>query len=271
MRFQDKIAIVTGGGSGIGEAAVRRLHAEGASVIVADVRPEAYAAVVESLGSERAIGCAVNVARPEEIDALIDLAIQRFGRLDVLVNNAGMGSYGKVTEIDLPHWREVMAVDVESVFWASRQAIPHLQRTNGAIVNIASASGVAADYGFAAYNAAKAAVINLTRAMAIDHAPLVRVNAVSPGLTRTPLAVGLTENPAIMAAYAPALAMQRPAEPAEIAAAIAFLASADASYVNGHNLVVDGGLTAHTGQPNFSRILGTASHLDKAASAFHSR
>lgn len=268
MRFQGKVVIVTGGGSGIGEAAVRRFHAEGASVVVADVRPEAFAAVVDSLGNERAAGCAVNVARPDEIDSVIAQAVDRFGRLDVLVNNAGMGSFGKVTEIDLPHWREVMAVDVESVFWASRQAIPHLQRTNGSIVNVASASGIAADYGFAAYNAAKAAVINLTRAMAIDCAPGVRANAVSPGLTRTPLAVGLLENPEIMAAYAPVLAMGRAAEPAEIAAAIAFLASDDASYVNGHNLVVDGGLTAHTGQPNFTRILGTSSHLDKAASAF---
>ena len=104
--------------------------------------------------------------------------------------------------------------------------------------------------------------------MAIDHAPLVRVNAVSPGLTRTPLAVGLCDNPQIMAAYDGVLPMARPAEPAEIASAIAFLGSADASYVNGHNLVIDGGMTAHTGQPNFTRLLGGASHLDQAESAF---
>lgn len=268
MRFVDKVAIVTGGGSGIGEAAVRRLHAEGATVVVADVREQAYQSVVAALGGERAVGHLVNVANTGEIDELIAATVARFGRLDVLVNNAGMGSYGQVTAIDMAHWREVMAINVESTFWASRQAIPHLQKTSGAIVNVASASGVAADYGFAAYNAAKAAVINLTRAMAIDHAPLVRVNAVSPGLTRTPLAVGLFENPAIMAAYEPILAMQRAAEPSEIGAAIAFLASSDASYVNGHNLVVDGGLTAHTGQPNFTRILGSASHLDQADSAF---
>ena len=268
MRFQGKVAIVTGGGSGIGEAAVRRLHAEGATVVVADVRRAAFESVVGSLGGERAVGQLVNVARTDEIDAMISDTVDRFGRLDVLVNNAGMGSFGQVTAIDMAHWREVMAVNVESTFWASRQAIPYLQKVEGAIVNVASASGVAADYGFAAYNAAKAAIINLTRAMAIDHAPSVRVNAVSPGLTRTPLAVGLFENPEIVAAYEPILAMKRAAESAEIGAVIAFLASGDASYVNGHNLVVDGGLTAHTGQPNFTRILGSASHLDKADSAF---
>ena len=269
MRFKDKVAIVTGGGSGIGEGAVRRLHREGAAVVIADIRPEAAQAVADDLGDPaRAIVREVNVLDNEALAALVDESAARFGRLDLLVNNAGMGSFGKVTQIDLAHWREVMAVDVESVFWASRTAIPHLEKTRGAIVNVASASGIAADYGFAAYNAAKAAVINLTRAMAIDHAPLVRVNAVSPGLTRTPLAVGLLDNRDVMAAYDGALPMGRAAETSEIAAAIAFLGSDDASYVNGHNLVVDGGMTAHTGQPNFSKILGDASHLDQAESAF---
>ena len=149
----------------------------------------------------------------------------------------------------------------------SRQAIPHLAIAGGSIVNVASASGMAADYGFAAYNAARASVINLTRAMAIDHAPAIRVNAVNPGLTATPLASGLTANPTIMKAYEQVLVMGRPAEPAEVAAVIAFLASDDASYINGHNLVVDGGMTAHTGQPNFTRLLGNESHLANAESA----
>lgn len=269
MRFKDKVAIVTGGGSGIGEAIVRRLHSEGAVVVIADIRLDAAKRVADDLASpERIATHEVNVLDNAGLEGLIDETVGQFGRLDLLVNNAGMGSFGKVTQIDLAHWREVMAVDVESVFWTSRTAIPHLEKTGGSIVNVASASGLAADYGFAAYNAAKAAVINLTRAMAIDHAPLVRVNAVSPGLTRTPLAVGLFDNPAIMAAYDGVLPMGRAAETSEIAAAVAFLGSSDASYVNGHNLVIDGGMTAHTGQPNFTKILGDASHLDQAESAF---
>lgn len=267
MRFGGKVVIVTGGGSGIGEATVRRFAAEGASVVVADVRAEAMNRVLSELGDDRHLGLVVDVIDQHAIDAMIEQAITRFGRLDVLVNNAGMGSFGRVTEIDMAHWDEVMRIDVASVFWASRQAMPHLARNGGSIVNVASASGMAADYGFAAYNAAKAAVLNLTRAMAIDHAPQVRVNAVSPGLTSTPLATGLTGNPAVMAAYDGVLPMGRPAAPAEIAAAIAFLASDDAAYVNGHNLVVDGGMTAHTGQPNFTRLLGETSHLAEAESA----
>ncbi len=268
MRFENKVVIVTGGASGIGEATVRRFAAEGASVVVADIRPDAIDALLSDIGSEH-LGLEVDMLDTAAIDGMIAATLARFGRIDTLVNNAGMGSFGRVTDIDMDHWRQVMAIDVDSVFWASRQAIPHLVATGGSIVNVASASGMAADYGFAAYNAAKAAVINLTRAMAIDHAPAIRVNAVSPGLTATPLATGLTGNPVIMAAYEPVLAMQRPAQPAEIAGAIAFLASTDASYVNGHNLVVDGGMTAHTGQPNFTKLLGSESHLANAESAVH--
>lgn len=261
MRFNNKIVVVTGGGSGIGEAVVRRFAAEGASVVVADVREEAWSRVVNDMGPTRHLGVTVDVIDPAAIDRMIAATIERFGRIDALVNNAGMGSFGKVTDIDMDHWNTVMAVDVGSIFWASRQAMPHLAATGGSIVNVASASGMAADYGFAAYNAAKAAVLNLTRAMAIDHAPAVRVNAVSPGLTATPLATGLTGNPTIMQAYDGVLPMARPARPDEIAGAIAFLTSTDASYVNGHNLVIDGGMTAHTGQPNFTRLLGGDSHL----------
>lgn len=267
MRFSGKVVVVTGGGSGIGEAAARRFAAEGARVVVADVREQAWTRVVGELGGAPHMGVTVDVIDPTAIDRMIATTIERFGRLDALVNNAGMGSFGKVTDIDLDHWNTVMTVDVTSIFWASRQALPHLEKTGGSIVNVASASGMAADYGFAAYNAAKAAVLNLTRAMAIDHAPAVRVNAVSPGLTATPLATGLTENPTIMQAYDGVLPMARPARPDEIAAAIAFLASDDASYVNGHNLVIDGGMTAHTGQPNFTRLLDGDSHLAGAGTA----
>ena len=265
-RFVGQIAIVTGGASGIGEATVRRLHAEGATVIVADIRPDATGALIADLDSERVVGHRVDMLVTAEIEGLIGSVGDRFGTIDILVNNAGIGSFGRITEIDLAHWREVMSIDVEAAMWASRTAMPFLEKARGNIVNVASVAGIAGDYGFAAYNAAKAALINLTRAMALDHAPHVRVNVVSPGLTATPLAVGLTGNPDIMAAWTDGLPLGRPAEPAEVAAAIAFLASSDATYINGHNLVVDGGGMAHTGMPNFSRILAGASHLDGAES-----
>lgn len=264
MRFPGKCAIVTGGASGIGAATVRRLRGEGANVMVADIRAEAIAALLAELGGEGVSGHVVDMMDLSQVEAMIAEAVRRFGRLDILVNNAGVGSFGRITDITLEHWREVLTIDLEAVMWACRTAMPHLEATRGCIVNVASVAGGGGDYGFAAYNAAKAGLINLSRSMALDHAPHVRVNTVSPGLTRTPLAEGLHGNPEIMAAWRDALPLGRPGEPEEVAAAIAFLASPDASYVNGHDLVVDGGGAAHTGLPNFTRILGGASHLANA-------
>ncbi len=268
LRFAGKVAIVTGGASGIGEATVRRLHQEGANVVVADIRPDAIERLLDEIGPDRVMGHQIDMLYSAQIEAMVAATVARFGRLDILVNNAGIGSLGRVTEIDLPHWREVMAIDVEAVMWASRCAMPHLEAVGGNIVNVASTSGIAGDRGFLAYNAAKAAVINMSRSMALDHAPKVRVNIVSPGLTATPLAEGLTGHEELMTAWLDGgLPMARPAQPAEVASAIAFLASTDASYINGHNLVVDGGTTAWTGQPDFTRILGGVSHLEGRASA----
>ena len=264
MRLKNKVALVTGGASGIGEATVRRFLEEGARVVVADIRQKAIDALLADLKSDDAIGYQIDMLDPDQIRTMIETILAKMGRLDILVNNAGIGSFGRVTDIDLAHWREVMAIDVDAVFLACKYAMPHLQGTKGNIVNVASVAGMLGDHSFAAYSAAKSAVINLTRSMAVDSAPDVRINAVSPGLTATPLAVGLTENSEIMAAYDSCLMLGRAAQSSEIASGIAFLASDDASYVTGHNLVIDGGMTAHTGQPNFTRILGGQSHLDAA-------
>lgn len=267
MRFEGQVVIVTGGASGIGEAAARRFASEGAQVVVADIRPEPMQRVVDDLEGTGHLGLEIDTINPAAIDQMVEQVVARCGRLNILVNNAGMGSFGRATDIDLAHWRTLMQVDLDAVFWASRQAIPHLTRSKGCIVNVASIAGVAGDHSFAAYSAAKAAVINLTRSMALDHGPEVRVNAVSPGLTATPLATGLTGNPEVMAAYQAVIPLARAAIPDEIASAIAFLASPDAAYVTGHNLVVDGGLTASTGQPNFTKLLGGKSHLAGAETA----
>lgn len=259
-RFDNKVVIVTAAASGIGLATARRFAAEGAILALSDLDlprlREEMAGL--GLGDDRLWLARVDVAKPAEITALIEDTVARFGRLDVLVNNAGVGAFGYVTEITPEVWDRVIATTLSSVFHASRAAIPHLIESRGNIVNTASISGLVADVGFAAYNAAKGGVVNLTRAMAIDHASDgIRVNAVCPGVTETGSTAWMHHHPAIMQGFADRLPMGRMGTADEMAGAVLYLASDDASYVTGTNLVVDGGLTAGTGQPAFRKLTAT--------------
>lgn len=259
FNFQDKVAIITGAASGIGAATATRLAAAGARLCVADVNATALAAHAAGLARPAAdlITVTADVSNQTDVEAIIDAAVRHFGRIDILVNNAGMGSFGHVDQVAPEAWRQVMAVNLDSVYFAVRAAIPHLAAVRGCIVNTASISGLRGDYGFSAYNAAKAGVINLTRTLALDHGPQgVRVNAVCPGLVATPLSAPLCDDAAVMEAYGQLTPLGRAARPEEIADAILYLASDAATYITGEALVVDGGLTAATGQPNFNRLLG---------------
>jgi len=259
-RCQDHTAIVTGGGSGIGAATCRALVAEGARILAVDQDAAAAAQVADALGG-RAESAACDVTDAAALTALIDAAAGRWGRLDILVNNAGIGSFGETPELPIEAWRQVLAVDLDAVFYGCRAALPHMQRQGrGAIVNTASISGLAGDYGFAAYNAAKAGVVNYTRTLALDHGHEgIRANAVCPGVIDTPLLGPLAEASPLRAAWADSLALRRFGRPSEVAEAIAFLASDSASYITGHALVVDGGRTAATGQPDFTRWMAQPS------------
>ncbi|SNT25494.1 meso-butanediol dehydrogenase / (S,S)-butanediol dehydrogenase / diacetyl reductase [Noviherbaspirillum humi] len=252
-RFRDKVVIVTGAGSGIGEATARRFAAEGASVVLAGRTADKLERVARSLPAERALVCATDVARLDQVERMMQATLQRFGRLDVLVNNAGVAPEGYITDASVDDWKEVMAVDLDGVFYCCRCAIPELKKTRGSIINVSSVSGLGGDWRLSFYNAAKGAVTNFTRALAMDHGiDGIRVNAVCPSLTRTPLTEDMYREPELMAKFNERIPMGRGAEPEEVADVIAFLASHDARFVNGVNLPIDGGLTASNGQPPMS-------------------
>lgn len=254
-RLEGRVAVVTGGASGIGAATARRLAAEGARVQLGDINEAGGKALANEIGGAFR---ATDVAKLDEVEALMQAAADRFGRLDIIFNNAGVGAFGKTPDLDPAAWHNVIDVDLHSVFYGCRAGIPHLRHSGGGvIINNASISGLGADYGLAAYNAAKGAVVNYTRAVAIDHArENIRVNAVCPGPIDTPLVGPLKEHPVIAAEYAKLVPLGRLGRPEEIAAVVAFLASDDASYMTGTVVVIDGGITAATGQPNFTRIIG---------------
>lgn len=254
MRFSGKTAVVSAAANGIGAAIVNRLLAEGATVCMSDINESALIAASSRLqeSCDRLMTCVVDAGNEHAVSAMVNSAAERFGRIDILVNNAGYSIRGKAHALSTDDWRKVLAVALDSVFYGSRAVLPHLVRSQGCIVNTASISGLFADYNFTAYAAAKGGVVNLTRAMALDYASDgVRVNAVCPGLVETNLTRRFIENDAVRSALAERIPMRRAAQPSEIAAAVAFLASDDASYITGVNFPVDGGVTAATGQPDF--------------------
>jgi meso-butanediol dehydrogenase/(S,S)-butanediol dehydrogenase/diacetyl reductase len=250
-RFSGKVVIVTGGGSGIGAATAHRFAADGATVVITGRSEDKLEkTVADAPAGSTVVARTADTSDEQAITELIDEVVREHGRLDTLVNNAAVARPGTVTDLDADTWREVMSIDVDGVFFASKAALPHLTATRGSIVNVGSVSGLGGDWGMAAYNAAKGAVVNLTNAMALDHGPDgVRVNAVHPSLTETDMSEGIREDDDVLAKFRDRIPMGRPAEPAEVGDVIAFLASDDARFVNGAHLPVDGGLGASNGQP----------------------
>ncbi len=251
-RFEGKVALVTGAGSGIGEATALALGAEGASVLVADVRlagAESTAARIRAEGGAAA-GSAGDVSSASDCRRLVALAIQAFGQLDVLVNNAGIGATGTVLTTDEDTFDRLLAVNVKGTFLMSKAALEVMvPRRSGVIVNAGSIAGLAAIPDRAAYVATKFAVVGLTRTMARDHVKDgIRVNCVCPGTTQTPwIDERLKEAPDPDAALANLVARQpmgRLGRAEEMAAAYLFLASDESAFTTGTALVVDGGFLA---------------------------
>ncbi|HHF3110898.1 MULTISPECIES: SDR family NAD(P)-dependent oxidoreductase [Vibrio] len=246
--LKNKVALVTGSANGIGLAIAKRLYEEGANVALADWNEEQLANAVEGFDKQRVSAHSIDVSDPDKVAALISDVVTRFGKLDILVNNAGVHVPGSVIEGSVEDWKKISGVNIDGVVYCAKFALPELLKTKGCMVNTASVSGLGGDWGAAFYCASKGAVVNLTRAMALDHgAEGVRINAVCPSLVKTNMTNGWPQE--IRDKFNERIALGRAAEPEEIASVVAFLASDDASFINGVNLPVDGGATASDGQP----------------------
>ena len=252
-RLRGKVPIVTAAGQGIGRACAMRFAAEGARVIVNDIRPDAAAEVVGEIAAAggHATSFVADVAQSACVQAMVADAVALFGRLDVLLNNAALPAFGRVEDMSDELWRAVFSVTLDATFYGVRAAIPAMAATGGgSIINTASAVGLGGVAGLAAYGAAKAAVLNLTRTAAIEAAARkVRVNAICPGSIDTPpLRMFVDALPGGRDGFERQIPAKRIGQPEEIATAALFLASDEASDLTGSVIVADGGVLAGIGQ-----------------------
>ncbi|MHA1410346.1 MAG: SDR family NAD(P)-dependent oxidoreductase [Candidatus Odinarchaeia archaeon] len=250
MRLKNKVAVITGSASGIGEASAKLFSREGAKIVVADLQVEKGKKVVEEINNSggEAIFVKTNVADFNSVKNLVDTAVNKYGKINIMYNNAGIaGPIGVAHEIDLDDWHRTLSINVSGVFYGSRAVIPQMiKQGGGVIINTASNWGFVAQPGWSVYHASKGAVVMLTKAMAIDYAKYnIRINAVCPGYVETPLllkAVAESEDPEKEMEE-----MGRLAKPEEIAYAALFLASDESSFAVGTCLIIDNGETARGG------------------------
>ncbi|WP_315371035.1 SDR family NAD(P)-dependent oxidoreductase [Paenibacillus xylanexedens] len=242
-KLQDKVAVITGGASGIGAATARLFVSEGAKVVLVDLNEEkgkAFEQELKALKAE-ALFIKANITSEEEVSEIFKQTVEAFGQVDIVFNNAGIGRVHPTHELDYTEWRNTINVDLDGVFLVAREAIREMLKIGGGtIVNTASMYGWVGSPGSAAYNAAKGGVVNLTRSLALEYAEQnIRVNSLCPGFIDTPIIP--EESKQALSAATP---MKRLGQADEMAKAVLFLASDDSSYMTGNSLIIDGGYTA---------------------------
>jgi NAD(P)-dependent dehydrogenase (short-subunit alcohol dehydrogenase family) len=247
MRFKGKVAIVTGGTGEIGRATALQLASEGAKVMIADVGDDGSKVAAELSRDGREVAfCKADVSQEADVAALVKATTDRWGRLDVMVSNAGVSGRGRTDDTTLAEWQRILGVNLTGVFLCAKHAYAAMKASGGgAIVNTASIMGHVAVPGAVSYASSKGAVVNMTRATALDYAKDgIRVNAVCPGFMESRMK-GIDPGKSVdLGNLAAKHALGRLGKPSEVAMAIAFLASDDASFITGHSLLVDGGYLA---------------------------
>ena len=252
-RFEDRTAVVTGASSGIGRSIAQKLGEEGANVVVADVKREPNQngrptdEIINEDGGE-AVFIETDVSDEESVQDMVFQAAEKYGRIDVLVNNAGIHIPGSAGDTDLEDWKKTQEVNLDGTFLCSKHVVNHMQKEDieGDIVNIASIAGIVGYGENAAYCASKGGVVELTREMALDYgSESINVNSVSPGVIKTAMTEEMREDEDVREFVDSNTVSPRLGEPEDIANAVAFLASDESDFIVGENLVVDGGWTAH--------------------------
>ena len=247
-RLQNKVAIITGAGSGMGREEALLFAREGAKVVATDINEAAVQAVAKEIrdAGGQAQGFAHNVASEEDWNSIVAKTVETYGKVDVLVNNAGVSLAVGLLDTTIDQWNRVMGINVTGTFLGMKHVVPNMIENNGgSVINISSIAGLTGGSGAGAYTASKGAVRMLTKAAAVDYGKHnIRVNSVHPGFIETPMSSDLIKNEQMLQWFLSQTALPRVGEASEVASAVLFLASDDSSYVTGIELPVDGGVTA---------------------------